>query len=144
MWPRKYWIYIIISVLVVLIIVLSIVLATRGKKSKPQEQTEVESDDIDTMPNIDSIILADVDDYDGYIFHPEDASYPQELLDKLEIWPVPPENKLPGRKYLYRTDKKSDECEWMECAWNIGYNCIHLVTAFTYPWIQYENSFNRQ
>ena len=36
------------------------------------------------------------------------------------------------------------ECEWMECAWNIGYNCIHLVTAFTYPWIQYENSFNRQ
>jgi hypothetical protein len=27
------------------------------------------------------------------------------------------------------------ECEWMECSWNIGYNCIHLVTAFTYPWL---------
>lgn len=36
------------------------------------------------------------------------------------------------------------ECEWIECAWNIGYNCIHLVSAFTYPWIQYENNFNRQ
>ena len=35
------------------------------------------------------------------------------------------------------------ECEWMECAWNIGYNCIHLVTAFTYPWIKYESSDNR-
>jgi hypothetical protein len=32
------------------------------------------------------------------------------------------------------------ECEWMECSWNIGYNCIHLVTAFTYPWI----NLNRQ
>ncbi len=27
------------------------------------------------------------------------------------------------------------ECEWLECSWNIGYNCIHLVTAFTYPWL---------
>ena len=27
------------------------------------------------------------------------------------------------------------ESEWMDCAWNIGYNCIHLVTAFTYPWL---------
>ena len=27
------------------------------------------------------------------------------------------------------------ECEWMECAWNNTYNCIHLVTAFTYPWL---------
>ena len=33
------------------------------------------------------------------------------------------------------------ECEWMECAWNIGYNCIHLVTAFTYPWIQQNNLY---
>ena len=30
------------------------------------------------------------------------------------------------------------ECEWMECSWNIGYNCIHLVTAFTYPWINFD------
>jgi len=27
------------------------------------------------------------------------------------------------------------ECEYMECAWNLTYNCIHLVTAFTYPWL---------
>ena len=27
------------------------------------------------------------------------------------------------------------ECEWLDCSWNIGYNCIHLVTAFTYPWL---------
>jgi len=27
------------------------------------------------------------------------------------------------------------ELEWMECVWNNTYNCINLVTAFTYPWI---------
>ena len=28
------------------------------------------------------------------------------------------------------------ECEWMECYWNNVYKTIHLVTAFTYPWLQ--------
>ena len=36
------------------------------------------------------------------------------------------------------------ECEWIENSYNIMCGCIDLVTAFTYPWIQYENSFNRQ
>jgi hypothetical protein len=27
------------------------------------------------------------------------------------------------------------ELEWIECVWNNTYNCINLVTAFTYPWI---------
>jgi len=27
------------------------------------------------------------------------------------------------------------EKEWIDCTWNIIYNQIHLVTAFTYPWI---------
>ena len=35
------------------------------------------------------------------------------------------------------------ECGWMECEWKLVHNTIYLVTAFTYPWIQYENSFNR-
>jgi hypothetical protein len=36
------------------------------------------------------------------------------------------------------------EREYMECAWNIVYKQIDLVTAFYYPWIVYENSINRQ
>jgi hypothetical protein len=32
------------------------------------------------------------------------------------------------------------EREWIECAWNITYNQIHLVTAFTYPWISIKST----
>ena len=31
------------------------------------------------------------------------------------------------------------ECEYIECNWNISYGCLHLVTAYTYPWIKYES-----
>ena len=27
------------------------------------------------------------------------------------------------------------ECEWLECDWKNVYKTIHLVTAFTYPWL---------
>jgi len=27
------------------------------------------------------------------------------------------------------------ELEWIECLCNNTYNCNHLVTAFTYPWL---------
>ena len=27
------------------------------------------------------------------------------------------------------------ECEWLECYWKNAYKTIHLVTAFTYPWL---------
>jgi len=28
------------------------------------------------------------------------------------------------------------ELEWMECSWNITYQCIDMVTAYWYPWIR--------
>jgi len=28
------------------------------------------------------------------------------------------------------------ELEWIECSWNITYQCIDMVTAYWYPWIQ--------
>jgi hypothetical protein len=33
------------------------------------------------------------------------------------------------------------ELEWIECVWNNTYNCIDLVTAFCYPWIE-KNNYN--
>jgi hypothetical protein len=28
------------------------------------------------------------------------------------------------------------ELEWIECSWNITYQCVDMVTAYWYPWIR--------
>ena len=32
------------------------------------------------------------------------------------------------------------ECEWLECYWKQVHKTIHLVTAFTYPWLTIDKS----
>ena len=115
MWPRKYYLYIVLAILLLALGLTLGLTLTRNNSSTSEKDINVNDIVIvDTIPEINTIVMADVEDYDGYIFHPTDATYPQEVLDKLNDWPVPSENKLPGRKYLYQPSRKDDPCKWVQ------------------------------
>lgn len=105
---------IIIFVIIVLAVLLPILLRKDTKSVSKSENKNIETDELNEIPLIRDIILADIEDYDGYLFLPDTASYPQELLDTLISWPVSPEKKIPGRLYLYDSTRKNEKCKWVE------------------------------
>lgn len=116
---NRVYIYLFIIIAVLAAVILSITLTN----SKPvesatvqeKEQEEVELIETNELPSFNSIVYAVVDSYEGYIELPPDASYPEQLLQYLEEWPISGSKRLPGKTYLM--NKKLVENTKQSCRW---------------------------